>query len=51
MKQLQILADDATALAAREGLSASPKWLPAKLFYDEKGSALFEQITELPESA
>jgi dimethylhistidine N-methyltransferase len=48
-KQLQFLANDATALAAREGLSASPKWLPAKLFYDEAGSALFEQITELPE--
>jgi dimethylhistidine N-methyltransferase len=30
-------------------LGASPKWLPAKLFYDEVGSALFEQITELPE--
>jgi L-histidine Nalpha-methyltransferase len=48
-KQLQFLANDATALVAREGLSASPKWLPAKLFYDEAGSALFEQITELPE--
>jgi L-histidine Nalpha-methyltransferase len=48
-KQLQFLANDATALAAREGLGASPKWLPARLFYDETGSALFEQITELPE--
>jgi L-histidine Nalpha-methyltransferase len=48
-KQLQFLASDATALAAREGLSASPKWLPSKLFYDQAGSALFEQITELPE--
>jgi dimethylhistidine N-methyltransferase len=48
-KSLQFLANDATALAAREGLSASPKWLPSKLFYDEAGSALFEQITELPE--
>ena len=38
-KQLQFLANDATALAAREGLSASPKWLPSKLFYDEAGSA------------
>lgn len=48
-KQLQFLASDPTALAARVGLSAYPKWLPAKLFYDEQGSALFEQITELPE--
>ena len=48
-KQLQFIASDATALSVREGLSASPKWLPAKLFYDEAGSALFEQITELPE--
>jgi L-histidine Nalpha-methyltransferase len=48
-KQLQFLASEVTASAAREGLSASPKWLPAKLFYDEAGSALFERITELPE--
>jgi dimethylhistidine N-methyltransferase len=48
-KQLQFLANAATASAVREGLGASPKWLPAKLFYDEVGSALFEQITELPE--
>ncbi|WP_028477679.1 L-histidine N(alpha)-methyltransferase [Nocardia sp. CNY236] len=34
---------------ARRGLSASPKWLPPKWFYDARGSALFEQITELPE--
>ncbi len=32
-----------------QGLSASPKWLPPKLFYDAAGSLLFEQITELPE--
>src|SRR5271165_6380299 len=48
-KQMQFLANEATALAAREGLSAIPRWLPAKLFYDEIGSALFEEITELPE--
>lgn len=29
------------------GLAASPKWLPPKWFYDERGSALFERITEL----
>jgi L-histidine Nalpha-methyltransferase len=33
----------------RRGLTVSPKWLPAWLFYDAAGSALFEQITELPE--
>jgi L-histidine Nalpha-methyltransferase len=32
-----------------EGLSGSPKTLPCKLFYDQAGSALFEQITALPE--
>jgi L-histidine N-alpha-methyltransferase len=31
------------------GLTAVPKALPPKWFYDEQGSALFEQITELPE--
>lgn len=31
------------------GLTASPKWLPPKWFYDERGSELFEEITELPE--
>ncbi len=34
---------------ARSGLSASFKELPPKYFYDELGSQLFEQITELPE--
>src|SRR5208283_1375470 len=48
-KRLQFIATDAMALEVREGLSATPKHLPAKLFYDEIGSALFEQITELPE--
>ena len=48
-KQLQYLANDAIALEVLEGLTATPKWLPSKLFYDEIGSALFEQITELPE--
>ncbi|HET7061007.1 MAG TPA: L-histidine N(alpha)-methyltransferase [Nitrosospira sp.] len=32
-----------------EGLSRAPKMLPPKLFYDAEGSALFEQITKLPE--
>jgi L-histidine N-alpha-methyltransferase len=31
------------------GLTASPKWLPPKWFYDARGSELFEEITRLPE--
>jgi len=31
------------------GLTATPKTLPAKYFYDDEGSALFEQITALTE--
>ncbi len=34
---------------ARTGLTASPKWLAPKYFYDDAGSALFEDITRLPE--
>jgi dimethylhistidine N-methyltransferase len=52
------LAEDAPPIAACdehfrddviEGLSASPKRLSSKYFYDERGSALFEAICELPE--
>ena len=32
-----------------QGLSQSPKVLPQKYFYDERGSQLFEQICDLPE--
>ena len=31
------------------GLSMSPKEIPSKYFYDERGSALFDRICELPE--
>jgi L-histidine N-alpha-methyltransferase len=34
---------------ARRGLTATPKSLPPKWFYDAEGSALFEKITGLPE--
>jgi L-histidine Nalpha-methyltransferase len=34
---------------ALAGLSATPRTLPPKWFYDAQGSALFEKITELPE--
>ncbi|MGW2047415.1 L-histidine N(alpha)-methyltransferase [Streptomyces sp. NPDC001858] len=47
------LPEDATDAAlradVRRGLTASPKTLPPKWFYDAHGSALFERITELPE--
>jgi L-histidine Nalpha-methyltransferase len=33
----------------RLGLTAKPKELPPKYFYDDRGSQLFERITELPE--
>jgi len=37
------------ASAVRQGLAATPKSLPPWLFYDDAGSALFDQITRLPE--
>ena len=33
----------------RAGLTASPKELPPKYFYDDRGSELFDAITRLPE--
>ena len=39
----------AVASAARSGLTQTRKSLPPWLFYDETGSDLFEQITQLPE--
>lgn len=33
----------------KKGLTANPKQLQPKYLYDERGSVLFEQITELPE--
>jgi L-histidine Nalpha-methyltransferase len=37
------------AAEVREGLSRPLKELPPKLFYDARGSELFDRITELPE--
>ena len=45
----ETLAVPAMAHEVAEGLLRTCKSLPPKLFYDEAGSALFEQITELPE--
>ena len=39
----------AMAREVRAGLSMEPKELAPKYFYDERGSQLFERITELPE--
>ncbi|HEX3173447.1 MAG TPA: L-histidine N(alpha)-methyltransferase [Solirubrobacterales bacterium] len=46
------LGRDGAAKMARDvrlGLTARPKELSPKYFYDERGSQLFERITELPE--
>jgi L-histidine N-alpha-methyltransferase len=43
---------DAVARLARDaerGLTARPRWLPPKYFYDDAGGALFDRITTLPE--
>ena len=40
---------EAIAAEARAGLTSTPRTLSPWLFYDETGSRLFEQITELPE--
>lgn len=40
---------ESVASEARAGLTAKPKTLSPWLFYDEAGSRLFEQVTELPE--
>jgi dimethylhistidine N-methyltransferase len=42
-------AADSFASDVLEGLTAKPKRLPPKYFYDLVGSALFERITHLPE--
>ncbi len=41
--------DETIMRAALRGLTARPKTLPPKLFYDEAGVALFAAITRLPE--
>ena len=40
---------DSLRADVRTGLTRSPKELPPKWFYDERGSALFDEITRLPE--
>jgi L-histidine Nalpha-methyltransferase len=41
--------EDAFASDVLGGLTATPKRVPPKYFYDETGSHLFDRITELPE--
>ncbi len=50
LRLTQVKPADATmASEILSGLRADPKVLSPKYFYDERGSQLFEQITELPE--
>jgi L-histidine N-alpha-methyltransferase len=49
---VQLGADELRLAMRRDalvGLSARPKWMPPVWFYDDRGSALYEQITRLPE--
>jgi dimethylhistidine N-methyltransferase len=41
--------DDALRADVARGLTSSPKELPPKWFYDDRGCDLFDQITRLPE--
>ena len=43
------VATSSLAEHVRQGLSATPKFLSSKYFYDEAGSLLFQQIMALPE--
>jgi L-histidine N-alpha-methyltransferase len=42
-------ADAALRADALAGMTATPKTLPPRWFYDERGSELFDEITRLPE--
>lgn len=44
LERRQSMADD-----VRRGLLATPKELPCRYFYDDRGSRLFDEITRLPE--
>lgn len=46
---IETVGSDDFARDAIEGLSQTPKALPCKYLYDAKGSALFDEITELAE--
>ena len=40
---------EALRVDVRDGLTGTPKTLPPKWFYDERGGELFDEITRLPE--
>src|SRR5438105_10792115 len=42
-------AETAALAELRQALSRDPREIPCKYLYDDRGSALFEQITRLPE--
>jgi len=46
---MTVIADTQFARAVVAGLSQTPKVIPARFFYDRRGSELFEEITQLPE--
>ena len=48
-KETTIRAQTEFATEVREGLTAFPKHLSSKYFYDEKGDALFQDIMAMPE--
>jgi L-histidine N-alpha-methyltransferase len=46
---ISVTAADRLAADVRHGLGRRPPTLPARWFYDQRGSVLFEEITRLPE--
>lgn len=46
---MTVIVDTAFARDVVAGLSQTPKVIPARYFYDRRGSELFEAITQLPE--
>jgi dimethylhistidine N-methyltransferase len=46
---MTLIADTDFGRAVVAGLSQTPKVIPARFFYDRRGSELFEAITQLPE--
>lgn len=45
----EVFAEQDIYSEVKQGLTSEPKYLPSKLFYDERGSALFDKICELNE--
>ena len=50
---VEVLLEPGAAVGAleadvRAGLTSTPKTLPPKWFYDDRGSVLFDEITRLP---